>query len=237
MQALAGLLGIAAFFGMWVLVARRGRGRGWSGFKRHTLGALMGVICMIVVTGILSPPQASQLAASDAPNVVAAPQPTTDSQPPPEDQVESDEAGRLDKIKKMSRGITEVSEPAPDRLIITQKEESVWSEKAWVNSTTIWTAEFLEELAKAYPSHYREVVIRFVVPVKDRYGNSGSGEAMTLTYDMSEIAKVNWDGVTLFDIMNFAEVYFRPIGRQGALEWCADGNAKYTLDFCTQALN
>ncbi len=236
MQALAGLLGIAAFFVTWILVARKGRGRNWSGVQRHVLGALLGLVSMFVVAGIFAPPQASLPVGSNASNVAARADAAPDTKPTPEDQAESDKAERLKKVRKLSHGITEVSEPTSGRLSVTQGVESVWSEKAWANSATLWTPEFLEKLTEAYPGHYKEVVIRFVVPVKDKYGNSSTGEAMTLTYDMAEIAKVNWKGVMPFDIMNFAEVYFRPIGRQGVLEWCADGNAEYAQGFCERSL-
>lgn len=235
MQALAGLLAMAAFVAAWIVIARLGRTRGWPAFKRHGLGALSAVVALLIVTAIFAPRPTIKSSGSTGSEAAASVEGRPQKKLTEEEQAEAEKADRLQKIKQLSGGIVEVSESDSYHLAVTQVEESIWSEKAWANSATLWAPEFLKELTKAYPGRYKEVTLRFVVPTKDKYGNSSTGEAMTLTYDMSEIAKINWQGVTPYDVMNFAKTYFRPLGRQGVQEWCVDGNAKYADEFCSKA--
>ena len=229
MQAVAGLLGLFALVVTWILVARHGRKAGWGAMKRHAIGAVAGFVLMIIVTLIFAPP-AAQVAEGASPSPAGAATPVASPA-----AAEREKAKRLDDIKGMASGIEDVLEVDDGHLNITQIQRSIWDEKAWANSISMWPHEFLKDLTAEYPGRYKEVAIRFVVPTKDKYGNESSAEAMTLTYDMGEIAKVNWKGATPFDILDLAQVYVRPIGRTGVDAWCADGNSQFAEQFCAHS--
>jgi hypothetical protein len=144
---------------------------------------------------------------------------------------------RLGNIKKMAREITSVSEGNNGKeLVIDQEEKTTWSETTWVTSITIWNKDFLRKLQKSYPGEYDSVTIGYTVPTRDKYGNSGSDIAMAMTFDMNEVAKINWDGITFSGLTNFAEFAFTPLGRKAVLAWCADGNADKAQKLCSKAL-
>lgn len=233
MEGIAALLGLAGLVGAWIACARYGGRRNWNGVTRHAVGALCGIFTMFIAIAIVMPADTKHVRAAAGKEQ---PQASERVEPSQADPKASEEA-RLANIRAMSDRIADVFEPEPTQLAVTHTMGSIWSEKAWANSVSLWTPDFLEKLVKAYPKQYEKVSVRFTVPVSDKYGNERLGEAMTLTFNMREIAKINWKGVTAFDVMNFAEVSVRPIGRRGVVEWCVDGNAEHARDYCMQVLH
>jgi hypothetical protein len=76
------------------------------------------------------------------------------------------------------------------------------------------------------------------VPTRDQYGNSDIDRALILKYPISELRKVNWDGFTLWDLLNLADIAERTkLGLGLVGNFCADKDSgHYAKRFCANVL-
>lgn len=93
-----------------------------------------------------------------------------------------------------------------------------------------------EGLIKNFPEKKPDFLF-FVVwaSLKDKYGNDRDDRVLAIPFDMRELYKVNYGGITNWEILNLADnvVYYNMAGRGLIQEWCADeDNAKYAKSFC-----
>ena len=97
--------------------------------------------------------------------------------------------------------------------------------------------ESVQKLGPALP--YKKVVVRLDENLVDRYGQESVEPLFNLTYDRSDIDKMNFKNLLGWDILNFAEVEaLSPVARHIAAQECEpdSDNAKYANAFCAVAV-
>jgi hypothetical protein len=119
------------------------------------------------------------------------------------------------------------------------------SQDAYDGSNYIYSAaddmsKILEKIIKQYGGDKYDTV-HFVVKGKavDQYGKSSDAEVFRVTYDMSEVRKVDFSNVYPIYLLNrftVGNLDIGPIGKPALLAFCSDYH-KEAPDFCRKVLS
>lgn len=148
-------------------------------------------------------------------------------------------------IQETSRDITKVSEikdgPAT-LLVIDMKPSSGHSNSSFLFMATEDIKKVLASIAKHFPNQQASR-IDFVLTtaLSDKYGNSKDFPVLRLSFEMSEVKKINFQGGTFtsWDLLRLANPasYPHPVGKDIVAGYCSDeSNAKYAQEFCRASL-
>lgn len=151
----------------------------------------------------------------------------------PEDPKKAAEEKSLEIIKQA----TLISSDG-DSLIYSMNMQ----ENAFEDSYVLEAGTNAKELLKDLLSNGKliaknNVVIHFSAPSMDKYGNSGNSRFLSLSFNKTDIHRINFDNITPWDILNLstksAPTKFG-IPLIGA--FCTkSNNAKYSAQFCNNA--
>lgn len=122
---------------------------------------------------------------------------------------------------------------------IFYSRDSALSASSYIFSAGQDVMEISHEIMEQWPEKITRLVYFIRAPTQDKYGNQGSSLAIKLFYKANDLNKINWDNFTNWQMLNItSDMEIKPLGRSMIAKYCQDtGNAKYSGDFCRQALN
>lgn len=148
-------------------------------------------------------------------------------------------------IHDTSRDITQVSEVQDGTatvLVIDMKPSSGYSDASFFFMATEDIKKVLEKITKHFQNQKAER-IDFILTtgLSDKYGNSKDLPVIRLSFDMSEVRKINFQNgnFTSWDLLGLAHPasFPHPAGRDIVIGYChEESNAKYAQAFCRMAL-
>lgn len=205
------LLALAAFAGVWLLVAMWGKKQGWRGLTRHLGGAALGLAVFALIAPASSVDDKSK---GDIAAPLAAP---------------------FADLREAYPGITETEVidqvDGKPKLVITYNSPSVWSAGNWINTISFAQEGMLKRVAEAHGTEFSGVEIIYQVPMTDQHGNNLQDTGLRMEYQMADLQKVQWDNATAFLLLDLASPQFMPAGRDGQSEYCVK-NAEFAPVFC-----
>lgn len=144
-----------------------------------------------------------------------------------------------ERVKALSDRIIDVTDYAPDTMVITWFEPSIYDGASWISDFFKDSKKILSRFSEAAKSQgYTRVSFIVQIPTKDNLGHSAKDTGMKVTFNPQDLKTANWEGMSGFDMTSLpSEIVFRRFGLEAGVEYCKDKDrADLSRDFCSQVV-
>lgn len=110
---------------------------------------------------------------------------------------------------------------------------------AWlITAVATDSQKILEQITKEFPDRYALAHFNIYTDIIDQYNNTAKGHILGITFDMTEIQKLNFKNLPYQRLLNgfVTKVSGGPIGKQVTYAWCSNtSNRNDAPAFCKMA--
>lgn len=141
---------------------------------------------------------------------------------------------RVQTIADLSDRISSYSGESTRNLDVVLKSKDAFNGSSYITDAAYDMQKIMREAIKTNGGgKYDTMRFSVMAKVNDQYGNTQDGRLFSVTYNMSEVDKVNFDNMNPIALLNdftVPQITATPVGMHALREFCNDG---LTNKFCT----